>query len=112
MDKPHVHYKYESLDAPLRQPYPQSWRSHGLSFRWRTDQRDANVFVTCIIAHKDGHYEETTLCAGPDTSGGKKSGIKAMGSTVTYLQRYTLKAAVGVAASHDDDGTAATDSAA
>lgn len=30
--------------------------------------------------------------------------IQQVGSTITYLQRYTLKAALGLAASQDDDG--------
>jgi hypothetical protein len=54
-----------------------------------------------------GHSEETTLRAIPDTSGSKNS-IQAIGSTVTYLQRYTLLAAVGMAAAGmDNDGRAA-----
>ena len=61
------------------------------------------MHVTCIVAHRDGHFEETTLSAGHDQSGNKNS-IQAVGSTITYLQRYTLKAALGLAASDDDDG--------
>ena len=51
-----------------------------------------------------GHSEETTLKAPPDTSGSKNS-IQAIGSTVTYLERYTLLAATGMAAAGmDNDG--------
>jgi hypothetical protein len=51
-----------------------------------------------------GHSEETTLKAIPDTSGSKNS-IQAIGSTVTYLERYTLLAAMGMAAAGmDNDG--------
>ena len=58
--------------------------------------------VTCRITHRDGHYEETSLF-GPVDGSGNKNPIQAIGSAVTYLQRYTLKAAVGIAASQDDD---------
>jgi hypothetical protein len=61
------------------------------------------VTVTCIVSHRDGHFEENTLCAGRDDSGNKNS-IQAIGSTLTYLQRMTLKAALGLAVSNDDDG--------
>jgi hypothetical protein len=61
------------------------------------------VKVTCILSHKDGHREETTL-SGPFDHSGNKNAVQAIGSGVAYLQRYTLKAAVGVAAGHDDDG--------
>lgn len=99
--KGRTNYRYEDLSgvtealAPVMAPL-------GLSFRWRTESGKEGVTVTCIIAHRDGHSEENSLTAGADVSGGKNS-IQAIGSAVTYLQRYTLKAAVGAAASYDDD---------
>lgn len=77
---------------------------HGLSYRFRTRQDD-KIAVTCILAHEDGHFEETTL-AGPADSSGSKNAIQAIGSTLTYLQRYSLVQALGLAASEDDDGRA------
>jgi hypothetical protein len=51
-----------------------------------------------------GHHEETTLSSSPDDSGGKNS-IQAIGSAVTYLQRYTLLALTGLATrEQDNDG--------
>jgi uncharacterized membrane protein len=78
---------------------------HGLSYRFRTQQTD-KIAVTCVLSHKSGHYEETTL-AGPADSSGSKNAIQAIGSTLTYLQRYSLVQALGLAASNDDDGRAA-----
>lgn len=74
----------------------------GLSYRFRTMQMD-RISVTCVLSHKDGHSEETTLSGPPDASGSKNA-IQAIGSTLTYLQRYTLVQALGLAASEDDDG--------
>ena len=53
-----------------------------------------------------GHSEETTL-SGPADSSGSKNAIQAIGSTLTYLQRYSLVQMLGLAASNDDDGAAA-----
>lgn len=78
---------------------------HGLSYRFRTKQDD-RIHVTCILAHEAGHSEETTL-AGPPDATGSKNAIQAIGSTLTYLQRYTLVQALGLAASEDDDGASA-----
>lgn len=98
-----TNYSHETLDAVTNALSP-AMAKHGLAFRWRVDNSEqGKVRVTCIISHRDGHSEETSLCAAPDSSG-KKNAIQQVGSTVTYLQRYTLKAAVGVAASNDDDG--------
>jgi hypothetical protein len=60
----------------------------------------------CIVEHRDGHSEDTSLTAQPDNSG-KKNSIQAIGSTITYLQRYLLKLALGIAASKDDDANSA-----
>lgn len=74
----------------------------GLSYRFRTEQTD-RITVTCVITHKGGHAEENSL-SGPADSSGSKNAIQAIGSTLTYLQRYTLIQALGLAASDDDDG--------
>jgi hypothetical protein len=80
---------------------------HGLSYRFRTAQTD-RIAVTCVLSHRAGHSEETTLAGPPDASGSKNA-IQAIGSTLTYLQRYSLVQALGLAAGDDDDGkTAAT----
>lgn len=77
---------------------------HGLSHRWETKQEGETISVTCVLTHELGHSERTTLSGLPDKSGAKNS-IQAVGSTVSYLSRYTLMAATGLAASDmDDDG--------
>lgn len=76
---------------------------NGLSHTWVT-KTDDGIEVTCKITHLLGHSEETSLSAAPDKSGSKND-IQAVGSTITYLQRYTLKAALGLAeADQGDDG--------
>jgi hypothetical protein len=76
---------------------------HGLGYRFRTHTENNVISVTCIVFHADGHAEENTLSAGADTTGSKNA-IQSLGSAVSYLSRYTLKAALGLAASADDDG--------
>ncbi|MEI4473227.1 ERF family protein [Frigidibacter sp. MR17.24] len=92
------HETLADIEAAISAPLAR----YGLHYRFRTQQTD-RICVTCIIAHKDGHSEEVMLTGAPDTSGAKNS-IQAVGSTTTYLQRYTLKAALGLAAAADDDG--------
>ena len=76
---------------------------HGLSASWKTEQ-NGKIVVTCRITHEKGHSEETSLSADADTSGSKNA-IQAIGSTVSYLQRYTLLAVTGLAThDQDDDG--------
>lgn len=79
--------------------------THGLSYRFRTTQGE-RISVTCILSHKSGHSEETTL-SGPADASGSKNAIQAIGSTLTYLQRYSLVQMLGLAADNDDDGKSA-----
>jgi hypothetical protein len=79
---------------------------HGLKFRWRTKAEGDLIVVTCLISHDDGYFEENSLPGKPDV-GQARNALQAGGSTVTYLQRYTLMAALGLSASDDDDGAAA-----
>jgi hypothetical protein len=63
------------------------------------------ITVTCSVSHELGHAESTSLSHSPDSSG-KKNSIQAIGSTITYLQRYTILALTGLATKgQDDDGT-------
>lgn len=101
--KGRTHYFYEDLSAVASVVSPILAR-HGLSYRFRTSSPpNEPVTVTCIISHRLGHCEENTLC-GPRDETGNKNSLQQVGSTLTYLQRMTLKAALGLAAAKDDDG--------
>jgi len=99
-------YNHASL-ANVTEKISAELSKHGLSASWSTKQ-NGQVLVTCKITHELGHSEETTLGAPSDTSGSKNA-IQAIGSTITYLERYTLLALTGLATSDmdDDDGNAA-----
>ncbi|MGO4676252.1 ERF family protein [Bosea sp. 2YAB26] len=98
-------YRYEDL-AEIARTVSPILASFGLAYRFRSSVEGALVKVTCILSHRDGYFEENQLAAATDETG-NKNGIQAIGSTLTYLQRMTLKASLGLAASHDDDGKAA-----
>jgi hypothetical protein len=104
--KGRTNYRHEDF-AEIARTVDPILSKHGLSYRFRTTSAaNEPVTVTCIVSHRLGHFEENTLSAGRDDSG-NKNGIQAIGSTQTYLQRYTLKAALGLAASTDDDAAKA-----
>lgn len=76
----------------------------GLSHSWKIGNEEKLVSVTCCVTHIDGHQECTTMKAPPD-SGGKKNAIQEIASTISYLERYTLYAILGLASAEmDDDG--------
>lgn len=98
-------YDYVTLDV-VAAVIGQALSEHGLSHRWEVEHLDGGMIrVTCILTHEQGHSERVSMQAGADQSG-KKNNIQAVGSTVTYLERYTLLAVTGLAAKgQDDDAT-------
>ncbi len=105
--KGRTQYKYANL-GDIVQEITSNLSKHELSASWETSQDDKErVIVTCHITHAKGHRESVTL-RGPADLSGNKNPIQAIGSTVSYLQRYTLLAALGLAtAEQDDDGIGA-----
>ena len=98
-------YNHASL-ANVTEKISEGLSKWGLSASWQTQQNGA-IQITCKITHIKGHSEETTLSAPSDTSGSKNA-IQAIGSTITYLERYTLLALTGLATfEQDDDGKTA-----
>lgn len=93
-------YKHATLANIVAVAAP-ALSKHGLSHRWETKQEGGIITVTCVITHKYGHSEHTALSAAPDKSGGKND-IQAVGSAVSYLQRYTFMAITGLAAADQD----------
>lgn len=75
---------------------------HGLSAAWKITKDEKEwIEVTCILKHALGHSESVSM-GGPPDAGGAKSAIQARASTVSYLERYTLKAICGVSEQNDD----------
>jgi hypothetical protein len=102
----HNEKKYADFAAIAKAIDPILGR-HGLSYRFKTLQTEKTITVTCVL-FGHGHSEETALTACADTSGNKNA-IQAIGSTLTYLQRYSLVQMLGLAAAKDDDGNASSE---
>lgn len=97
-------YSHAELDK-ITDIIGSALKAVGITHAWRTSDVGGRTTVTCVLTHAMGHSEDAATLSGPaDTSGGKNN-IQAIGSTVTYLQRYTLLSATGLAAKGlDDDG--------
>ena len=78
---------------------------HGLGASWKLTKDEPQwIEVTCTLKHILGHSEAVSM-GGPPDAGGAKNAIQARASTVSYLERYTLKAVTGIAeGGQDDDG--------
>jgi hypothetical protein len=95
-------YKYEEF-ADIGVVVDPILSKYGLSYRHKSSQEGGRIRVTCILSHELGHSEENSLESEADKSG-RKNPNQAIASTVSYLQRYTVKEALGIGAGRDDDG--------
>jgi hypothetical protein len=104
-DGPLKNKRYAELFAVVNAVTP-ALSKHGLSSSWKLtkDEKDW-LEVTCYLKHTAGHVESVSM-GGPPDAGGAKNAIQARASTVSYLERYTLKAICGLSEQEDDtDGT-------
>jgi len=96
-------YKHASL-GNVTTAIVEGLAMHGFSHSWDVQQDGTVAHVTCKITHRKGHSESVSMQAGKDDSG-KKNQIQQVASAISYLQRYTLLAATGLAThDQDDDG--------
>lgn len=102
-DRGRVCYAYSNL-AEIVQTIKAPLASCGLSYRFEINHIEDELEVVCVITHRDGHSERTSMRAPLDTSG-RKNSVQSRGSTTTYLERYTIMGALGIATGDtDDDG--------
>ena len=102
--KARVHYRHATLGQILDGISPHLAGAE-LSVTYEADQAKGGVTVVCIVEHVRGGAKRVSLTCPVDASGGKNA-IQQIGSAVTYLKRYTLGLALGLAESDDDDGQA------
>jgi hypothetical protein len=107
-------YRHATLSNITQTVNPVLGR-HGLAVTWATSQEMVEtetggtaqrIHVTATLIHREGHSQSISMMAAPDTSGAK-SPVQAIGSTITYLERYTYCALIGIAAQEpelEDDG--------
>lgn len=116
----HTKSRYATL-AAINDEITPIYSAEGLavSFDTYSPERDKDlpplekgwVRVIAIVSHRGGHSKRHHL-DGPLDDAGKdgtknKTGIQAMGSTVSYLRRYLVCMIFNVATADDDDGNGA-----
>lgn len=101
---PHFQSKYASLASIHRTIQPHLGEA-GLAVVQMPEIHDGMLYVRTKILHCSGESIESSLSA-PIPSG-KGNPVQLMGSTLSYLKRYSLSAMLGIATGEDDDGNGA-----
>lgn len=104
-------YKFEQL-SNIADAVDPALAKYGFSYEWVTeDLEEGRVRVTCVVTHEEGHEKRNSLSGHPENTADEKANMnefQRLGGAVTYLQRYTLKSALGIAASADTDAGGAS----
>lgn len=98
-------YEYAPLDEISAQIKPACFKN-GITYDWKfqdlkDEKGNPKLKAICIVSHIGGHSEFAEMECYYDNSGGKNN-IQSMGSTATYLQRYTLIGALGLTTAQSD----------
>lgn len=103
-------YRYETF-ASIAEAIDPILSEHGLYYTFPdpsspiVDRKANHIYVTCRLSHRDGYFIESTKDGPPDI-GQNRNAMQAIGSSNQYLQRYALKAVLGLAVAQDTDGKA------
>lgn len=97
---PHFKSKYADLAEVLNTVRPV-YSKHGIAIVQSTGFDGGMVSVTTALVHKEGGYITCVASCTPAKTDGQ-----GVGAATTYLRRYSLAAACGVA-QEDDDGNSA-----
>jgi hypothetical protein len=100
---PHFKSRYADL-ASVRAAYRGPFAKHGLALMQMPTTNGTKVSVQTILSHKSGQFIAETLDAAAAANT-----PQAIGSTITYLRRYSALGFAGIAPD-DDDGNAASQS--
>lgn len=79
----------------------------GLSKRWVQVETAETVTISCVVTHTEGHSELATI--GPVgwdllEKTERMNSLQHRAAVISYLQRYTMVAALGIATTDDTDG--------
>jgi hypothetical protein len=95
--------RFEDIDRVVRPILER----HNLSIRFDIDDsQNGKVLVRPIIGHRNGQTWTGSAMGAPLDTSGAKNNVQGAGSTVSYLKRYTMCAALNIITEGtDDDGS-------
>lgn len=93
-------FDYATFDNILAATRP-ILAKHALAVIQGVSTKENHVTVTTRVAHSSGEWYEDEITGAADNAD-----IQAIGSTCTYLKRYSYTAMLNIAAEEDDDGVA------
>lgn len=98
---PHFRSNYVTLDSILNGPV-KVFSEHGIAIIQMPSIVDGKINIRTVLAHAGGANIQSDLSMVCDVSNPHK-----VGSTITYLRRFSLASILGIAGEDDDGNSAA-----
>lgn len=98
---PHFRSSYVTLDSILNGPV-KVFNECGIAVVQMPSMVDDRVNIRTVLAHSSGASIQSDLSLPCEIGNPHK-----VGSTITYLRRFSLSSILGIAGESDDDGNAA-----
>lgn len=105
----HTNVRYATLDDITKTARPVL-KAHGLALTFDVECAADSVTVTAFITHGHGASKSASITL-PFDRHKSRNDVQSMGSSITYGQRYTAQALLGISVAPDDDGQGAADGA-
>lgn len=108
-DNAYLKSKYADLSSMMEAARPHLAKN-GLAVLQRIVYMDGDMYLQTVLGHSSGQYIDSNIKVDVkvDPSNPKINYMHALGSSLTYLRRYSYGAIVGIAVgANDDDGNAA-----
>lgn len=77
--------------------------AEGFSLQFDTAESGSKITVFGKLAHREGHFDVKQIALALESSGAKNS-VQAMGSTISYGQRYLIKMFLNIVEEGEDTG--------
>lgn len=99
-------HRYAKFEDMHRAALPVLARNH-LSIDFRVGSEGNMITVQPVLRHENGYVEEGAVMKGPADTGPGRSQIQSLGSSSSYLKRYTMKGMLNIIEDGEDNDGAA-----
>lgn len=97
-----VAYKYAPLDCIVKQT-KQTISENGFSYQMKTNNKSGTISATCIVKHKCGHSEASTVEVPLGAQTGVMSAPQVTAAAMTYAKRYAFCDVFGILTGDEDN---------
>ena len=96
-------YRYSDLKTVIEVSRPVLVK-HKLSVVQFFRPKDGSTYLVTRLAHISGQYIESEIAVGVGQLEKGKNPMQALGTSITYLRRYSYASIIGIVSDEDTDG--------